>query len=144
MKSTLLSIAIAAFGLAALSPLLACSPSSSTEPTGTASKVPTVVLPAAYCVPLVEPDAATGEAGSIVAQAGLQVIAKAGDKVVAVTGSFVWAEKGSHVMLVKARLSLLIMVRQSRPTQAQRSMPTTARWLPLNLALTLLLRAQIW
>ena len=77
------TIAIAAFGLAALSPLLACSPSSSTEPTGTASKVPTVVLPAAYCVPLVEPDAATGEAGSIVAQAGLQVIAKAGDKVVA-------------------------------------------------------------
>ena len=90
-------VAIAAFGLAALSPLLACSPSSSTEPTGTATNVPTVVLPAAYCVPLVAPDAATGEAGSIVAQAGPQVIAKAGDKVVAVKGSYVWAEKGSHV-----------------------------------------------
>ncbi len=90
-------IAMASLGLATLSPLGGCSPSETSVPTGTSAKVPAVVLPAAFCVPLVAPDAASGEAGSILAQAGPQVIAKDGDKVVAVKGSYVWAEKGSHV-----------------------------------------------
>lgn len=97
------TIAMVSF-MAVMSPLVvglsACSPSdTAAQPTETALHQPPakVVLPSAYCVPLVAPNAATGAHGSIVAGAGPQVSAKAGENVVAVKGSYVWAEKGSHV-----------------------------------------------